>query len=171
MLFEQSKTQQLLGRIIAHVSPDPAWHDDLMQEGLIHLWQVEKQLPEQSLSWYLQSCQFHLRHYLDTGRSVDSWKRRQLRVPLSIEEDDEAEPLLIHVCDSTAVAETSAQEMFRLLLKRLPALQQAVLAYLADGLSSREVGLKLGVCHKTIARHRRQIATAALELGLAPGSP
>lgn len=168
MLFEKLETRQLLGRIIAHVSTDPACQDDLMQEGLIHLWQIEEQTPAQTLSWYLQSCRFRLRHYLAKGRSVDSWKRRQQRIAFSHQEDDEAGPPLPHTGNSTPMAETSARDMFRLLQQRLPALQQLVLACLADGLSSREVGLKLGVSHKTVINHRRKIATVALQLGIGP---
>src|SRR5438034_286985 len=87
MLFEQAETQKVLSRIVTQLSWHPAWHEDLMQEGMIHLWRSEDERPGQSPSWYLQSCQFHLRHHLARGRSVDSWKRQDHGMSLFLEID------------------------------------------------------------------------------------
>ncbi len=67
-----------LGRVVNGMTSDPFMREDLMQEALSHWWNMECERPGQTLSWYLQSCSFHLRHFLARGRSVDSSKRRSL---------------------------------------------------------------------------------------------
>src|SRR5438093_6366227 len=73
-LDEPSMKDSLL-RMIGRITPNFALRQDLLQEALIHLWLMETRRPGQTKSWYLQSCKFHLRHYLASGRSVDSAKR------------------------------------------------------------------------------------------------
>ena len=171
MLFEVPSIKEQLAAIVQRVSWNPSWDDDLMQEALIHLWRLEEREPERTLSWYLQSCQFRLQHYIATGRSVDSWKRSRQRISLFAQDDEEEEgerPLPHYYCATSAVSDVSAKEMLCLLQENLPQLYVAVLAQLSDGLSSREIGQKLGVSHKTILRYRRQIATVARGLGITP---
>lgn len=169
MLFEQTETREVLGRIVAQVNGDPAWHDDLMQEGTIHLWRLEEERPGQSRSWYLQSCSFFLRHHLAKGRSVDSWKRQDHGMSLFAESNDEERACVVtEDSTATAMSEINAQELLYLLGKRLTSLQKIVLGHLAEGLSSREIGLKLGVSHKAVLKHRLRIAAIARQLGISP---
>src|SRR5947208_2178860 len=78
---------------IRSITSGVALRDDLMQEALVHLWLMETRRPGQTPSWYLQSCKFHLQHYLAAGRSIDSAKRREGRVVFVHEaEDGEAFP-------------------------------------------------------------------------------
>ena len=171
MLFEQVDIQKVLSRIVTQVNCDPDWQEDLMQEGIIHLWLLEERKPGQSRSWYLQSCQFHLRHYLDQGRSIDSWKRQEHAISLFVEIDsNEPECCLPDNATTTAMSEINAQDMLFLLCKRLTLSQQVVLAHFMDGLSSREIGLKLGVSHNAVIKHRYRIAAAARELGFSPST-
>src|SRR5713101_7652127 len=83
MLFEEPWMRKMLRRVVYRVKVDSISTDDLIQEGLIHLWRLERRSPGQTLSWYLQSCRFHLLHYVNAGRSVDVWKRRRLVVSFS----------------------------------------------------------------------------------------
>jgi DNA-directed RNA polymerase specialized sigma24 family protein len=167
-LCEQPRTLELLCRIVAQVNSDVAWRDDLLQEGLLHLWRLEQERPRQRLSWYLKSCQFRLRNYMALGRSVDSWKRRHTLVSLCAQDEDELEASSLAGCEATLISEVSAGEIIRLLCQRLTAKQRAVLVYLADGLSSREIAPKLGISHKAVIKHRRKIASAALAAGITP---
>ena len=169
MFFEEPETQRVLSRIVAHVNSDPAWHDDLMQEGTIHLWRLEGERPNQSRSWYLQNCQFHLRHHLALGRSIDSWKRQEYYISFPPEaDDDEPECASLDESITTAISEIDAEEILRRLRTRLTLSQQRVLGWLAEGFSSREIGLRLGVSHKAVLKQRYKIAAAARELGIAP---
>src|SRR5437773_1334287 len=76
MLVDDVAIRESLIRIIRKVTANGALRDDLLQEALIHLWLTEARRPGQTKSWYLQSCKYHLLHYLASGRSVDSGKRR-----------------------------------------------------------------------------------------------
>ena len=172
MFFESPEIQFVLDRIINRVNTDPAWHDDLMQEALIHLWQLEQARPHQRPSWYLQSCHFHLRHYMDSGRSVDSWKRREWLVSTSAQEDTpESERSLTDHSTSLEISEYHAHEMLALLRQRLTPPQKQVLGLLVQGLSSREIGSRLGVSHNAVSKHRRRIAKTAGELGMRSPQP
>lgn len=141
-----------------------------MQEALIHLWQIEEERPQQTRSWYLQSCHFHLRHYMASGRSIDSWKRRESLTSFATPETEEEERgfSVPATTSGDGISDISAGEILRLLGQRLTAPQRRVLDFLADGLSSREIGAKLGVSHKAIIKHRRRIASTALQLGISP---
>src|SRR5262245_30172991 len=73
--MEDHRTLDGLRRIVCRMSSDPVLQQDLKQEGLVHLWRISKRKPVRTRSWYLQSCRFHLQHWLASGRSVDSPKR------------------------------------------------------------------------------------------------
>src|SRR3989442_13278061 len=76
MLVDESSTRESLVRVIRRMTANDTLREDLLQEALIHLWITEIGRPGQTRSWYLQSCKYHLLHYLAAGRSVDSAKRR-----------------------------------------------------------------------------------------------
>src|SRR5437867_1224868 len=86
---EGPSMKDLLLRMIGMITPNFALREDLLQEALIHLWRVGTRRPGQTRSWYLQSCKFHLTHYLASGRSVDSPKRGRGHSRL---QDDSAPP-------------------------------------------------------------------------------
>src|SRR5205809_7182293 len=83
MYLEQPATKEAILKIIKSITHCSALQDDLLQEALIHLWLMETRRPGQTHSWYLQSCKYHLLHYLASGCSVDSAKRegRSLQPP------------------------------------------------------------------------------------------
>src|SRR5437867_13065023 len=76
MFVDELSTRESLVRMVRRMTGNSALREDLAQEALIHLWLTEAGRPGQTKSWYLQSCKFHLLHYLSAGRSVDSGKRR-----------------------------------------------------------------------------------------------
>ena len=100
MHVEDLSTRKHLYRIVRYLTPDITLRDDLMQEALVHLWLSEIRDPGQKKSYYLQSCKFHLKHYLESGRSVDSAKRRNGQIPLP---DDEEEETLLQLNGIQAV--------------------------------------------------------------------
>jgi len=75
MYLDEPSVKHSLLRMTRRITPNFALRQDLLQEALIHLWLTETRRPCQTKSWYLQSSKFHLLHYLDSGRSVDSTKR------------------------------------------------------------------------------------------------
>ncbi len=158
-----------LGRVVNGMTSDPFMREDLMQEALSHWWNMECERPGQTLSWYLQSCSFHLRHFLARGRSVDSSKRRSLQIELP--EDEEVWDGLVCPPDEISVlAQVHAREIMDLLSRYLAPREQAVLQSLGQGLGLREIGRRLNLSHPTVAKCRRKMAALAIRLGLAPRS-
>jgi DNA-directed RNA polymerase specialized sigma24 family protein len=164
MLVEDVSTRDSLLRMIRPTTTNLALRDDLVQEALIHLWLTEARRPGQTRSWYLQSCKFHVLHYLASGRSVDSGKRRNgQRHP---EHDADGQDVFLEQVDpyDAALAWVGAREIISLLSPRLTAQERAVLLCLADGLGPREIGRRLGISHTMAIKHRRKIATLLARL-------
>src|SRR5215470_9719244 len=88
MFVDDGSARESLVRMVRRMTVNSALREDLLQEALIHLWLTETRRPGQTKSWYLQSCKYHLLHYLASGRSVDSAKRRggQLEVSMDLED-------------------------------------------------------------------------------------
>jgi DNA-directed RNA polymerase specialized sigma24 family protein len=157
-LVNDFMTVAKLRRIAETMSSDLSEHEDLVQESLLHLWLTEIRRPGQTTSWYLQSCRFHLQHYLARGRSVDSRKRGISRTNL-FESNEPLRPEL----DLTpgchdASAETYLNDDIRVLSARLTPVEKKMLDYLMDGLTLRDTALKLGISFPTALKRRRRIA-------------
>jgi len=145
--------------------------EDLLQEAMIHLWLMQARRPGQTRSWYMQSCRFHLQHYLASGRSIDSVKRRQGRLPFAYEsEDGEGFP---EQGDSgnSVLTWVNARELMSLLSEYLQPQEKAVLDCLAEGHGLREIGRELGMSHTMVIRHRRKIAALLNKLEALPTQP
>src|SRR5437868_14608857 len=141
MLVDEVTIRDRLGRLVQKITSNPGLWDDLLQEALIHLWIIEARRPGQTTSWYLHSCKFHLLHYLASGRSIDSIKRRDGQIDFEAEADYDVEAgtadlVLSSVC---------ARELITLLSRQLLPPEKAVLECLADGLGPREIGRRLNI--------------------------
>jgi len=158
MHFEEPSIQESLLQLIRRMTTNPTLRDDLLQEALIHFWLTETRRPSQTKSWYLQSCKFHLQHYLASGRSLDSNKRRfnQATRSMDMEENDD----LFEQPDSSqsVVTVVSTRELISLLSQELLPHEKAVLHCLADGLGPREIGRRLNISHTMAIKHRCKIA-------------
>src|SRR5258708_4490106 len=147
-----------LERMIRRITDDLELRDDLLQEALLHLWQAQARRPNQTQSWYLQSCKFRLQHYLATGRSVDSAKRRRGRMHID-PEAEESEGILDQIDTGASVlGNVSARDIMSILSPLLEGHERLVLECFADGLGPREIGRKLAMSHTMVIKHRRKIA-------------
>ena len=167
---EEVSMREALAQLIRRMTPNEALREDLLQEAMVHLWLTETRRPGQTRSWYMQSCRFHLQHYLNSGRSIDSAKRWRDQLPLDEQlHEDEDDPT--HPADSgnSVLTSVSAREILALLVPHLSAQEQKVLECLADGLGAREIGRKLDLSHTMVIRHRRKIASLYNRLQL-PGT-
>ena len=165
-----------LTRIVRSTTNDSALFDDLMQEALFHRWLMEIRRPGQTVSWYLQSCKFHLRNYLVSGRSVDSAKRGSGHVQLDVDSGIMEEALKIPDSEGSVLSSVCARDLLSLLSRRLPARDTAILYCLAEGLGSREIGRRFNLSHTTVIKCRRKIAALLTRLeapfrSRRPGSP
>jgi DNA-directed RNA polymerase specialized sigma24 family protein len=154
MYMDEPAMVNSLRRLVTRLTWNRSLQQDLLQEALIHLWLIETRRPGQTISWYLQSCRFHLQHYLSSGRSVDSAKRRAGQVdpqdPLDTEETETSEDLLF--------SEVSTRDLIELLSHHLSPPEKAVLDCLAEGLGPREIGRRLQISHTMARKHRFRIA-------------
>src|SRR6266436_1039314 len=166
MQVEDLSIREHLYRIVRQLAPDATLHDDLMQEALVHLWLREARFPGQKRSWYLQSCKFHLQHYLELGKSVDSAKRRGGQIPLPEDEEGDTSVHEPRSTDTSFFSQISARELLTLLSKSLTLREKAIQDCLADGLGAREIARKLPTPHPTALRSRRKIAKLVIQLGL-----
>ena len=169
MEIYDSKTIDRLIRLVRRVSCNDSQRDDLMQEALVHLWQIQQLKPDQTESWYLQSCRFHLQHHLALGRSIDSLKRSSGRVHPATDGDDHDSVLENHVnarISEDALAEVSARDMVTAMSKCLPEFGRTILELLAYGFGVSEIAQRLNISHPTVINHRRRIATVANRLGI-----
>src|SRR6185436_4097236 len=81
-LAAEESLREALFQMCRRMTPNAALQEDMLQEAMVHLWLTETRRPGQTRSWYLQSCRFHLQHYLNCGRSIDSAKRWRDQLPL-----------------------------------------------------------------------------------------
>ena len=157
-LVNDFMTVAKLRRIAETMSSDLSEHEDLVQESLLHLWLTEIRRPGQTTSWYLQSCRFHLQHYLARGRSVDSRKRCISRTNLFESSEPMRPELDLTPGCHDASAETYLNDDIRVLSARLTPVEKKMLDYLMDGLTLRDAALKLGISFPTALKRRRRIA-------------
>jgi RNA polymerase sigma factor (sigma-70 family) len=168
MLIEDVGILEQLGRIVVRLTANSALREDLMQEALIHLWQVQEQSPGQTKNWYLQNCRFHLLHYLALGRSVDSPKRRASQVHPGEQNEDQEDWLDHFEGTNTVVQDVSARDILSSLAKSLSAREMSILQWLSEGLGTREIAKRLGISHPMVIKHRRKIAALARKLAIEP---
>jgi len=157
MFVDDSSSRESVARMVRRMSANVALRQDLQQEALIHLWLAETHRPGQTKSWYLQSCKYHLLHYLASGRSVDSAKRRADRLEMPLEEEAR-ETVISAVDDGDSVfGWVSARDIISLLSARLLPVERTVLDRFAEGLGPREIGRELGMSHTMVIKHRRKM--------------
>lgn len=157
VVLDPGSIKDTLERLIRKTTTDSALYEDLLQEALVHLWLTERRRPGQTTSWYLQSCKFHLQHYLASGRSVDSTKRRAGQLQFAQDSEENGIPEQGDEGNSV-VTSVSARELMSLLSPLLSTQENAVLDCLADGLGARAIGRELNMSHTMVIKHRRRIA-------------
>ena len=170
MLAITPTTRKCLVGVVNRLTSDRCLREDLMQEAMVHFWKVERERPGQTFSWYLQSCSFHLRHYLASGRSIDSSKRRGMQIDLP-EEEELSNSLESSPGELSVTAQVAVRECMHLLPRYLTPRERAILLFLADGFGPREIARHLLLSHPTVNKCRRKIAALAIRLGISPRSP
>jgi DNA-directed RNA polymerase specialized sigma24 family protein len=164
MYIDDPSMVNSLKGLVARLTWNPVLEPDLLQEALIHLWLTETRRPGQTPSWYLQSCKFHLQHYLSSGRSVDSAKRRGQQVDLNIALEAESEGIRLMELEDSLLNEVSARDLISFLSPHLSNDGRAVLNCLSEGLGPREIGRRLKMSHSMVVRHRCRIAEVLTRL-------
>jgi RNA polymerase sigma factor (sigma-70 family) len=158
MLVSSPRVRASLRAIARTIASNPSDHEDLLQEMLIHLWKNEMSNPNQTESWYLQSCKYRGMDYLTRGKSVDS-KRRADCVLVSVDDKNgENTPVSEPADDSDFRERLFADEVLAILKDRLTPSQQMLLDALAAGASVSEISETLGCSHQYVSKQRKKIA-------------
>src|SRR5438874_656309 len=143
MLIEDASICQTLQKIVSKLTTDSALRDDLMQECLIRLWKLENEEPGRTRSWYLQNCRFHLQHWLELGRSLDSPKRTSGDTRVTIDGINDELPVDTYHTNGELLELVSARDIVSTLSGHLKPCENAVLGALADGLLLNDIVDKL----------------------------
>jgi len=171
MLFNDAGVCETLQKIVSKLTPDPALRDDLMQECLIRLWKLEKDEPGRTRSWYLQNCRFHLQHWLELGRSLDSPKRAGGDSRVTIDGINGELPAEWYHTNGELLELVSARDIVSTLSPHLKPSENAVLGALADGLVLNDIANKLKLSYPTVLKYRHKIAALSIKLGIPPPPP
>src|SRR5262249_20069003 len=140
---------------------------DMMQECLFHLWRTEREKPNHTRSWYLQSCRFHLQHWLSSGRSLDNPKRAASEV---LDGDDEHPALSDYHTDGQFFEGVCFRDTLSTLNRRLGKRQRAVLNGLVDGQTIGEIASSANLSYPTVLKYRSVIAELTAKLGIGSNS-
>jgi len=157
---------QLLRQICARFSADPDLQEDLLQECLIHLWRMEHAKPNQTRSWYLQSCRFHIQHWLAAGRSLDNPRRSNSERRISIHDDAEHPALEDYNTNGELFETVCFQDAVSTLAGRVGQRQRKVLNGLAEGQTLSEIASQTNLSYPTVLKYRRIIADLSTKLGI-----
>src|SRR5437762_1861577 len=176
-VLERPETCSMLLRVVATITPDRCLQEDLLQEAVIHFWQLNNRRPGQSPSWYFKSCHLYLLNLLRKGRSIDSLKHRKGRIGLLDPAADDSSDGggLTEIpgnpdSEDSVFGQVSARDILTSLYQWLDPPDRLILDHLADGLSVREIASRLQLSHTSVFKRQRKIASVAVSLGLRPSS-
>ena len=170
MLFEDAGAREALRGVVGRFTNDPQLKDELFEECLVHLWLTETQKPGRTLSWYLQSCRFHLHHWFHLGRSVDSPKRSSAQNRLAIEETEDSGLQSAFLMDGQLPGMVSFDDLISTLVPYLTERENRVLLGLASGLPLRTVAAGSKISYPTALKCRKRIAEVMTRLDFEGGA-
>jgi hypothetical protein len=150
--------------IAARMTSDPDVQQNLMHEMFLHLVHVRTVDPDRALSWYLKSCEFHARNFLNPGEHAIPANGASLDETPPVSHDLNthlASPLVDQI---EIQGELITSDVLNLILPLLSDMQQQVLFLLMKGCGVREAGRELGITHPAVIKHRKKIARIAREL-------
>ena len=130
--------------------------DDLCQEALVHLWVLfqDGKLSDKTDSYILQGCYFHLKNYIRT--SVDKINFTSLESPV----DEEGTMLeeMIASSEPSSADQLEGRALREEVEKRsLNKREEDIVNMSIDGLTTREMGKRLGISHVAVVKLRKRL--------------
>lgn len=130
--------------------------EDLYQEALMHLWLDfrEGKLSDKTNSYILQGCYFHLKNYLRKARDKANCISFELML------NDEGEVLDLQNILPLESAEPDYHSRFLLEQIRnngLTKREKEVFEFSLEGLTTREIGLRLGISHVRVVKLKKKV--------------
>ena len=142
--------------------------EDLYQEAVVHLWQDFNQgkLSDKTDSYILQGCYFHLKNYIRTHRhkakliSIEELADdEESRVPEETPYlEDRNSSNLFDYLNSKLLAETICNN-------GLTRKEKGLLCLYKEGLTTREIGQRLGISHVMVVKLTSRIRSKCLKYG------
>lgn len=130
-------------------------HDDLYQEALMHLWGefLNGRLKDKTDSYILQGCYFHLKNYIRKTKS----KPNIFSLEELMKGPDESETDTSFLLRDTASEALRDSLSDKLLVETIQnngftPKEKSVLMFLKDGMTTREIGARLGVSHVMVVK-------------------
>jgi len=141
-IIQRSRVRATLRKIVGSLTRDLNILEDLLQDALLFLWKQLQRRPGQRWSWYLRGCRFRVMDLLQSGRSLDAFKRRSMALEIvgngfEDAEAQDAQSETVQTQDSPR-SSVCARDTLRRLWPRITSIQKTVLLDLFCGLSSRE---------------------------------
>jgi RNA polymerase sigma factor (sigma-70 family) len=131
-------------------------HDDLFQEAVLQLW-IDFQggrLEAKTDSYILQGCYFHLKNY------IRKMQGSATVVSLNSMIDDESGRLeeLVEADEVDAIDYVDGKmQVEALLAEGMSDRERDVLSFSMEGMTTREIGEKLGISHVAVVKVRNRI--------------
>ena len=141
--------------------------DDLYQQALMGLWQKYNngELEDKTESYVVQGCSFEMRNYIRTHfKGTD---RRAVSTDVRV--NDEGDTFVSFIADDKSgnqSASCDAALKISEIKSRLNERQRKILLMSGKGLTTREIGSRLGVSHVMVVRMKKNIAKICNELNL-----
>ncbi|MFH2138024.1 MAG: sigma-70 family RNA polymerase sigma factor [Candidatus Omnitrophota bacterium] len=139
--------------------------DDLYQEAMLYLWEKHKarELEDKTDSFILQGCFFNMKNYIRTVNKTIDKNSMSLNIPLN-EGGDTLESLLT---DSEAVNTFDAVEG-KILSEKIKGMldvrEMKVFSMNCAGLTTREIGKRIGISHVMVGKINKKIRYKCKEL-------
>ncbi len=164
MNFEglSKKLTPILKRIAYKLSGRFAYsnYDDLLQEAVIHLWQdfESGKLADKTDSYILQGCYFHLKNYIRKAHirtnvfSLDELLK-------SAEEDSDDHSLILEDKRASDYRQFLNDKMLVETIQNngLTPKEKFILSLVKNGLTTREIGARLGISHVGVVKRMVKI--------------
>lgn len=134
-------------------------HDDLYQEAAIHLWSdfLKGRLRDKTDSYILQGCYFHLKNYI---RKVNE-RQNSISIDAVLSADDEA--TVEDILGRYRSYSDCRQELHNKFLAQsimdngFNPKEKRLLAYVSEGITTREIGKRTGVSHVSVVKMMQKI--------------
>ena len=163
MVFLSKVDERLMG-IAKGLTKDQHLQWDLYQEMSIHLWQVERQHPDKSEAWYLTGCRYCAINYLNSGKSIDSKQRPDVKMQdLHTSFPDGSLEVVPVIGNRDYESEIIVSDLVDKIKAKLTETQRKILDYLLDGFTQKEIGKFLKISQQAVSKHRRVIQQVAVQ--------
>lgn len=140
--------------------------DDLYQEALIHLWSDFNQgkLQNKTSSYILQGCYFHLKNYL----RINKHKVTFCSLDEVIRDEDGEELHLADIIPSRSSGDIIEETHAKFFLEQinnngLTKREKEIFHFVLDGLTTRQIGYKLGISHVRVVKIQKTIRRKCLK--------